>query len=63
MFLACYFSVGVGFYIGLSLHNPKGFINANAAALIRGFLLGVPFWPIGLTYLLIKIVTTMEKEQ
>lgn len=50
LFLTAYFSVGCGFYLGLSSMNPFGFIEADAASLIRGFLLGVVFWPIGLIY-------------
>jgi hypothetical protein len=42
-----YFTFGIGFYIGLALKNPKSFVNANSAAIIRGLLLGVVFWPIG----------------
>lgn len=61
MFLACWFSIGVGFYLGLAVKNPIGFVEADAAALIRGFLLGIPFWPVGFTYLLIMILTEDPK--
>jgi len=55
--IALYFAVGIGFYLGLALKDPKGFINADSAAIIRGLLLGVVFWPIGMivqTYLSIE---------
>jgi hypothetical protein len=32
------------------------FLDANAAGLIRGFLLGVVFWPIGIVIRLIMIL-------
>jgi hypothetical protein len=46
--LRLYFTFGVGFYIGLVAKEPEGFVSANAAALLRGILLGIVFWPIGL---------------
>jgi len=32
------------------------FLNADAAGLIRGFILAVPFWPIGIIIKLIQIL-------
>jgi hypothetical protein len=55
-FLQCWFSIGVGYYLGLWTHNPLGWLKASAAGLIRGFILCVPFWPIALV---IKIVEIM----
>lgn len=46
--IGLYFAFGVGFYLGLAVKDPKGFTDADAASLIRGLLLGIVFWPIGL---------------
>jgi hypothetical protein len=43
-----YLAFGLGFYIGLSLKDPQGFVKASLASLLRGLLLGIFFWPIGL---------------
>lgn len=56
--LAVYFSFGLGFYTGLALKDPMGFVNASSADLIRGLLLGIVFWPIGLV---IQIIFTIER--
>jgi hypothetical protein len=57
--LVLYFTFGVGLYIGLTLNNPMSFLKASAAAIIRGLLLGIVFWPIGI---IIKIVMIMTNE-
>ncbi len=46
--IGLYFAVGIGFYLGLALKDPKGFVDADAASLTRGLLLGIAFWPIGM---------------
>lgn len=51
-----YFSFGAGMYIGLALNNPMSFMDADAASLIRGFLIGFIFWPVGLV---VKIIQAM----
>lgn len=56
MSLVNYFVFGLGLYIGLALNNPMSFLDANAAGLIRGFLLAVVFWPIGIVIKLIRIL-------
>ena len=56
IFLYCYLCIGIGFYLGLSLNNPMSFLDADAAGLIRGFILAVPFWPIGVIIKLIQIL-------
>ena len=52
-----YFLIGAGFYVGLACKDPHGFVNANSASLIRGFLLGVVFWPVGL---IVQIITIFK---
>lgn len=42
-----YLAFGLGFYIGLALKNPEGFIKADAASLVRGLIIGILIWPIG----------------
>jgi hypothetical protein len=59
-FLTVYLSVGCGFYLGLSAMNPFGFVDANAAGLIRGFLLGLVFWPVGLMYQVYHAIKALE---
>lgn len=51
-----YLIFGAGFYIGLALNNPSSFVDADAAALLRGILLCFVFWPIGLIIKLILVI-------
>lgn len=44
-----YLIFGAGFYIGMCAKDPSGFIDADLASIIRGLLIGLVFWPIGLT--------------
>lgn len=46
--IGLYFAFGVGFYVGLALKDPRGFVKADTASLLRGIVLGIVFWPIGL---------------
>jgi len=55
---ALYLVFGLGFYLGLAIQDPEGFVQADAAAILRGLLLGVVFWPIGLA---IKTYFAIEK--
>ena len=58
-----YLAIGLGFYVGLALKDPKGFIDANSAALIRGFLLGVIFWPIGVVVQTVFAIDELRNEK
>lgn len=55
-FLAYYLTFGAGMYVGMCLKNPLGFVKADAASLIRGLILGIPFWPVGMIIQLIWIL-------
>lgn len=55
--LYCYLALGVGFYIGLALKDPTGFIEATAASLLRGVLIGIFFWPIGM---ILEVIMALE---
>lgn len=57
-FISHYIFFGLGFYTGMSLKEPATFIHADTASIIRGFLLGILFWPIGL---IIQVVHALEK--
>jgi hypothetical protein len=46
----------MGLYVGLALKNPMRFLEANTAGLIRGLILGILFWPIGIMIELIGIL-------
>lgn len=50
-----YIAFGLGMYVGMCLKDPNGFVDADAAGLIRGFLLCCVFWPLGLLLQLIII--------
>ena len=54
--LVGYLLVGVGFYVGAAVKDPRGFSDASAASLIRGLIIGIPFWPIGLIIQLIYVM-------
>jgi hypothetical protein len=56
--LRLYFTFGLGFYIGLVAKEPEGFVEAKTAALLRGLLLGIVFWPIGL---IVQVVFAIMK--
>lgn len=56
-----YFAFGIGFYVALTMSNPKSFINATTADIMRGILVALIFWPIGL---MIQVyVHMMEREK
>lgn len=55
---ALYFIFGIGFYIGLACKEPEGFVNSSVAGLIRGLLLGILFWPIGIV---VSLVFAMDR--
>lgn len=57
--LIAYFAAGVGFYVGLLVKNPKGFLNASLADIIRGLIIGLFIWPIGLV---VSVVMVMNEE-
>jgi hypothetical protein len=63
MFLACWLSIGLGFYLGLWMNNPLGWMKASAASLLRGLLLGIPFWPVGIVIKIVQIMTDEPKPQ
>lgn len=46
--ITAYFAFGIGFYLALAMSNIKSFMDATPADLIRGILVGLIFWPIGL---------------
>lgn len=46
--IGMYLVFGFGFYLGLALKDPKGFINADVDSMTRGMFLGILFWPVGL---------------
>lgn len=56
--MTLYLTFGLGFYLGLALKNPKGFVDAGAGDLIRGVLLGILFWPIGL---IVQVIWAINK--
>jgi hypothetical protein len=55
--LSYYLIFGIGFYIGLALKDTRSFLNANIESILRGLLLGIIFWPIGL---IIQIVFAIQ---
>jgi hypothetical protein len=55
-FLSHYLAIGVGMYAGMCLKDPSGFVKADAASLLRGLIIGIPFWPIGVIIQLIWIL-------
>jgi hypothetical protein len=60
LFLVCWFSIGIGFYLGQWMNNPLGWLEATAAGLIRGVLICIPFWPIGIVIKIVQIMTEPE---
>lgn len=46
--IAIYFAAGIGFYIGIAMKDPKSFVKADMASLLRGLLLGLVAWPLGM---------------
>lgn len=54
--LIAYIFTGIGFYFGLCLKNIKAFQYATTADIIRGLLLGLIFWPVGLVVQLIFVL-------
>lgn len=61
--IGLYFAFGLGFYIGLAVKDPHGFVDASAAALIRGLLLGIVFWPIGLIVQVVFALLVPKKKK
>jgi hypothetical protein len=59
--LIMYLIFGAGFYVGAASKDPKGFIDASAADLMRGLLIGIPFWPVGLVVQVIFALKSYEK--
>ncbi len=55
-----YFTFGLGLYLGLALKDPKGFLKADAAGLMRGLILGILFWPIGLIVQVLFVIDQLE---
>ena len=55
-----YFMFGLGFYIGLACKDPEGFVEANASSLLRGLLLGIVFWPVGLIVQVFAALTRLQ---
>lgn len=58
--LVWYFSFGIGFYVGMCVKDPWGFVDASVAAILRGLLLGIVFWPIGLIIQVVFALFEME---
>lgn len=54
-----YFAFGIGFYLALTMCNIKAFMNASAADILRGILMGLVLWPIGL---IVQVCLMMESE-
>jgi len=52
-----YFIFGDGFYVGLCCNNSKGFVGADCSSILRGVLIGLIFWPIGLIYSIVRELT------
>lgn len=50
LLIGLYLAFGLGFYIGMSVKDPTGFLQANPAGLIRGLILGFIVWPVGLIF-------------
>lgn len=59
-FLMAYVSFGAGFYIAMCSIDPLGFVKASFAGLLRGMLIGLVFWPIGLIYNVIMAIKVLE---
>lgn len=60
--ICLYFSFGCGFYIGTSVARVASFVSADLASLLRGILLGLVFWPIGLIIQTIYAVDESRRE-
>jgi len=63
-----YFAIGLGFYLGVSLCRLDSFKDATVPAILRGFILGLLLWPIGIALLIIldyekSESTSSDKEQ
>lgn len=58
-----YIFFGLGFYIALTTCNPKGFAKADMASLLRGILLGLVFWPIGLIFQIYIAIKLLESNK
>ena len=50
LLIGLYLAFGLGFYIGMSVKDPTGFIKADAASLLRGLILAFIAWPVGLIF-------------
>lgn len=61
--IAEYLIFGAGLYIGLALNSYTSFMDADAGALLRGFLLCFIFWPIGLVIKLIVVIGELNERR
>ena len=57
--LTGYFAFGIGFYLAFTMCNIKSFMDASAADILRGILVGLVLWPIGL---IVQVYLMMESE-
>ena len=48
-----YFAIGLGFYLGVSLCRLHSFKGATIMSILRGFILGLLLWPVGIVLLII----------
>jgi len=52
--ISYYLAVGVGVYLSASASHFNSFKNASTVSIIKGILLGLVFWPIGITILYLE---------
>lgn len=46
LFWSSYFSIGVGFYVGVSLCRKHTFKGATVFEILKGLAIGIILWPI-----------------
>jgi uncharacterized membrane protein (DUF373 family) len=46
-----YIIFGLGFYLGLAMFARETFYKASVFSIIKGIILGIVLWPIGMIYL------------
>ena len=51
--MTTYLAIGLGFYLGISLCRLDSFKDATLVSIVRGFVLGLLFWPIGAVVLVL----------